>query len=113
MEKSEYIIIFITTNDAEEARNIAELLLEQRLSACVNIVPDINSSFWWEGKLDTAPESLLIVKTQAKKLSEIIQSVKTVHSNTVPEIIALPIIGGNQDYLDWIDNEVSGDGEAG
>ena len=113
MEKSEHIIILITANDAEEAQNIAELLLEQRLAACVNIVADINSSYWWEGKLDKAPESLLIIKTQAKKLSEIVQSVKTVHSNTIPEIIALPIIGGNQDYLDWIDNEVSVEGEAG
>ena len=113
METSEHIIILITANDAEEANNIAELLLEQRLAACVNIVPNINSSFWWEGKLDTAAESLLIVKTQAKKLAEIVQSVKTVHSNTIPEIIALPIIGGNQDYLDWIDNEVSVEGEVG
>ena len=113
MEISEHIIIIITANDAEEAHNIAELLLEQRLAACVNIVPNINSSFWWEGKLDMAAERLLIVKTQAKKLAEIVQSVKTVHSNTIPEIIALPIIGGNQDYLDWIDNEVSVEGEVG
>lgn len=113
MENPEYIVIFITCNDDEEAQNIAELLLEQRLAACVNIVPNINSSFWWEGKIDTAEESLLIVKTSAKKLTEIIHSVKTVHSNTVPEIIALPIIGGNQDYLDWIDNEVADEREGG
>lgn len=103
----------ITATDAEEAENIAEVLLGERQAACVNIVPNINSSFWWEGKLDTAQESLLIVKTKASKLPEIMQSVKTVHSNTVPEIIALPIIGGNQDYLDWIDNEVSETGEGG
>jgi periplasmic divalent cation tolerance protein len=113
MVNSEYIVIFITCNDAEEAQNIAELLLEQRLAACVNIVPDINSSFWWEGKLETARESLLIIKTSTKKLPEIILSVKTVHTNTVPEIIALPIVGGNQDYLDWIDNEVADEREAG
>lgn len=113
MEKSAYIVIFITCNDAEEAQNIAELLLGQRLAACVNIVPDINSSFWWEGKLEMARESLLIVKTTTKKLAEITHSVKTVHTNTVPEIIALPIIGGNQDYLDWIDNEVADEREAG
>ena len=113
MEKSEYIVIFITCNDAEEAQNIAELLLEQRLAACVNIVPEISSSFWWEGKIDTAQESLLIVKTKAKILPEIILSVKTVHTNTIPEIIALPIIDGNQDYLDWIDNEVAEEGESG
>ena len=106
METSEYIIIFITCNDAEEAQNIAELLLEQRMAACVNIVPGINSSFWWEGKIETVTESLLIVKTRAIKLPEIIQSVKAVHNNTLPEIIALPIVGGNKDYLDWIDNEV-------
>ena len=103
----------ITATDAEEAENIAEVLLGERQAACVNIVPNINSSFWWEGKLDTAQESLLIVKTKASKLPDIMQSVKTVHSNTVPEIIALPIIGGNQDYLDWIDNEVSETGEGG
>jgi periplasmic divalent cation tolerance protein len=113
MVNSEYIVIFITCNDAEEAQNIAELLLEQRLAACVNIVPDVNSSFWWEGKLETARESLLIIKTSTKKLPEIILSVKTVHTNTVPEIIALPIVGGNQDYLDWIDNEVADEREAG
>ncbi len=113
MKKPGYIVIFITANDAEEAENIAEVLLGQRLAACINIIPSINSSFWWEGKLETAQESMIVVKTEAARLPEIIQSVKTVHSNTVPEIIALPIIGGNQDYLDWIDNEVSETGEAG
>ena len=112
MRQPECIIILITAQDAEEAENIAELLLVQRMAACVSIVPNVNSSFWWEGKIDKARESLLIVKTESIRLQEIIQSVKTVHSNTVPEIIALPIIGGNQDYLDWIDNEVSRAGKA-
>jgi periplasmic divalent cation tolerance protein len=113
MANPEYIVILVTCNDAEEAQNIAELLLEQRLAACVNIVPEVNSSFWWEGEINTAEESLLIIKTGAKKLAEIVHSVKAVHTNTVPEIIALPIIGGNQDYLDWIDHEVADQGEGG
>jgi periplasmic divalent cation tolerance protein len=113
MRQPEYIVVLITVEDAEEAEHIAELLLEQRMAACVNIIPGINSSFWWEGKIDKARESLLIIKTEVTRLQEIIHSVKTVHSNTVPEIIALPIIGGNQDYLDWIDNEVSETGETG
>ena len=113
MENTGYIIIFITCNDAEEAQNMAELIVEQRMAACVNIVPNINSSFWWEGKIESAQESLLLIKTKADKLPEIIQSVKAVHTNTIPEIIALSIIGGNQDYLNWIDNEVSEDREVG
>ena len=107
MGKPEYIVVFITTNTSGEAQQIARLLLEQRQAACVNIIPEVASSFWWEGELDSAQESLLVIKTRASLLPEIIKSVKGVHSNTVPEIIALPIVGGNQDYLDWIDKEVA------
>jgi len=107
METPDYIVVFITTNTAGEAQRIATLLLEQRQAACVNIIPEVDSRFWWKGELDSARESLLIIKTKASLLSGIINLVKSVHSNTVPEIIALPIIGGNQDYLDWIDKEVA------
>ena len=82
------------------------MLLNQRKAACVNIVPNVSSLFWWQDKLDSAQESLLIVKTKASLLDEIIRLVKEIHSYDVPEIIALPIIGGNQDYLEWIDKEV-------
>lgn len=77
-----------------------------RKAACVNIVPGVDSSFRWQGKLDSAQESLLIIKTRASLLPEIIEMVKSAHSYSVPEIIALPIIGGNQDYLNWIDDKV-------
>ena len=107
METSDYIVVFITTNTAGEAHRIATLLLEQRQAACVNIIPEVDSRFWSEGELNSAHESLLVIKTRASRLPEIINLVKGVHSNTVPEIIALPIVGGNQDYLDWIDKEVA------
>ena len=107
MEEFAYIVLFITAADAEEARQISRLLLERRKAACVNIIPRVDSNFWWEDKLDSAQESLLIVKTKAPLLLEIIDLVKGAHSNIVPEIIALPIVGGNQDYLQWIDNNVS------
>ena len=107
MEQPDYIVVFITTNTTGEAQQIASLLLEQRQAACVNIVPEVDSRFWWEGKLDSARESLLVIKTRASKLPEIINLVKGVHSNTVPEIIALPIAGGHEDYLEWIDKEVA------
>ena len=100
------VVILITTATEEEARSIAELLLNQRKAACVNIVPRVDSLFWWQGKLDSAQESLLIVKTKASLLPKIVEMVKTVHSYEVPEIIALPIISGNEDYLKWIDSQV-------
>lgn len=107
MEESAYIVILITTADAKEAQQISRVLLEQRKAACVNIISNVDSSFWWEGKIDSARENLLIVKSKASLLPEIINLVKKTHSYTVPEIIALPIIGGNQDYLDWIEKSVS------
>jgi periplasmic divalent cation tolerance protein len=106
MKKTEPIVVFITA-PADEAENLAARLLEKRRAACVNIIPAVESRFWWEGKIDSSQESLLIVKTQADKLAGITKLVKGVHSYTVPEIIALPIIGGNPDYLDWIDREVA------
>jgi periplasmic divalent cation tolerance protein len=106
LEQFSHIVLFITTADAEEAQRIADLLLKARKAACVNIVSWVSSSFWWQGKLEQAKESLLIVKTEASVLDEVVDLVKQHHSYDVPEIIALPIIGGNPDYLDWIDSEV-------
>ena len=108
MEEFTYIVLFITTANAEEAQQLSRVLLEQRKAACVNIIPKVKSLFWWEGKIDSEQENLLIVKTKASLLPEIISLVKQVHSYTVPEIIALPIVGGNQDYLDWIEKSVEG-----
>jgi periplasmic divalent cation tolerance protein len=106
MKETGDIVVFVTAGTEEEARRIAELLLGQRKAACVNIVPKVDSLFWWQGKLDSAQESLLIIKTKASLLPEIVDLVKGVHSYEVPEIIALPIIGGNEDYLKWIHSEV-------
>jgi periplasmic divalent cation tolerance protein len=109
MENRENVVIFITTGTDEEAHKVAEALLKNKDAACVNIVPRIRSLFWWQDKLDSAQESLLIVKSKASLLSEIVRLVKQVHSYDVPEVIALPIIGGNPDYLDWIGKEVKQD----
>ena len=106
MKETDKIVIFVTTSTEEEARRIAELLVGQRKAACVNIVPKVDSLFWWQGKLDSAQESLLIIKTKASLLPDVLSLVKGVHSYEVPEIIALPIIGGNEDYLKWIHSEV-------
>jgi len=106
MEEASRVVVLITTATEEEAHSIAELLLNQRKAACVNIVPRVDSLFRWQGKLDSAQESLLIIKTRASLLPEVIEMVKRAHSYEVPEIIALPIISGNEDYLKWMDGEV-------
>ncbi|MBC8429539.1 MAG: divalent-cation tolerance protein CutA [Dehalococcoidia bacterium] len=107
MEEFAHIALFITTASIEEAQRIASVLLNKRKAACVNIVPKVSSFFWWQEKLDSAQESLLIIKTKASELNEIVNLVKEHHSYDIPEIIALPIIGGNQDYLEWIGRSVS------
>lgn len=106
------VVVLITADDEDEAQRIAELLLNRRKAACVNIVPGVKSLFWWQGKLDRVVESLLIVKTRAALLPEIIGLVREVHSYQLPEVIALPIIGGNGDYLEWLDSE-TGENRAG
>ena len=110
MAKSDYIVVLITTNGTGEAQLITRMLLEKRLAACVNIVPQVNSSYWWQGKIESGEESLLVVKTRESLLDTLVKAVRKVHSNKVPEIIALPIVGGNKDYLDWIGGETSSNG---
>lgn len=107
MEEFANIVLFITTASTEEAQRIASVLLNKRKAACVNIVSKISSFFWWQEKLVSAQESLLIIKTKTSILNEIVNLVKEHHSYNIPEIIALPIIGGNQDYLEWIGKSVS------
>jgi periplasmic divalent cation tolerance protein len=98
-------VVLVTTITREEAEKIAQLLLDRRKVACVNIVPGVHSVFWWQGKLDSAQESLLIAKTRTSLVPQVVDLVRGAHSYTVPEIIALPVVAGNQDYLEWIDQE--------
>ena len=106
---STYVVLFITTGADEEAQLISRVLLEQKKAACINIIPKVSSLFWWQGKIDSARESLLVVKTRASLVEEVVELVKEIHSNDIPEIIALPIVGGNRDYLDWVGKELEGE----
>ncbi len=103
---TDLVVLLITTATAEEARRISEVLLAERKAACVNTVPKVSSLFWWQDKIESAEENLLIIKTKAPLLNEVVKLVIENHSYEVPGIIALPIVGGNQDYLEWIDKEV-------
>ncbi|MEM0378358.1 MAG: divalent-cation tolerance protein CutA [Thermosphaera sp.] len=97
-----WILVLITTSNYEEASKIARTLVESKLAACVNIVREVSSIYWWEGKIEQSGESLLLVKTTIERLENLVRKVKEEHSYSVPEIIAVPIIGGNKDYLSWI-----------
>ena len=101
----EHVVVFITAATADEAQSISNILVNRRKAAYVNIVPLVHSMFWWQGNIEYADEALLIVKTKATLLEELIDLVKQNHGYDVPEIIALPIIGGNRDYLQWLDDE--------
>jgi len=101
-----YIAIFITCAGKPEAIKIAKALLIKKLAACVNILDKLDSFFWWKGKIDQAKECLIIAKSTRAKLDKITRVVKSLHSYEVPEIIGLPIAGGNKTYLDWIDGAI-------
>lgn len=102
-----YIVVFITAKNVREANQISTKLIEGKLVACVNIIKGVNSIFRWKGKVDQAKEVLLILKSKKSCLPKIVKKVKKYHSYDVPEIIALPIIGGSKDYLNWVKENCS------
>jgi periplasmic divalent cation tolerance protein len=106
MDSPRHIVVFVTVSSREEGEKIASALIEDKLAACVNIVPGLVSLFWWENKIDRADELLLVVKTRRALLDKLIARVKSLHSYTCPEVIALPVIGGSKDYLAWIDEYI-------
>jgi len=97
-----YIVILITAKNTTQANTIANKLVKEELIACANMVKGVKSIFKWKGKVEKCDEVLLILKSKKNLLSKIIKTVKKHHSYDVPEIIALPIVDGNKDYLKWI-----------
>jgi periplasmic divalent cation tolerance protein len=105
MLETGFSVVLITTGSLEEARRLADILLKERLAACVNILPGIESHYWWQDQLETAAECLLLVKSRTSYLDAIIDRVKQAHSFETPEVLALPVTGGSEDYLKWLQSE--------
>lgn len=103
----EAIVVYITVPTEEEASRIAKTIVEERIAGCVNIVKGIRSIYNWQGKIEDDEELLMIIKTQRHLFEPLKRRVKELHSYTVPEIIALPIIEGSEDYIKWL-KEVTG-----
>jgi periplasmic divalent cation tolerance protein len=101
-----YVLVMVTCASQEEARKISGRLLAKRLVACANILPKVKSRFWWDGKLDSADELLITMKTVRANFKKIEAEIKRIHSYKVPEIIAVPITAGSRDYLDWISQAI-------
>lgn len=102
---SKTIVIFITASSRDEAKKIGQLLVEESLIACCNIVQSIESIFKWQGRLLHEEEALMICKTREDLFNAVEKRVRQLHSYEVPEIIALPIIQGAKSYLDWVAKE--------
>jgi periplasmic divalent cation tolerance protein len=105
---SELVVVLMTTGSQEEAQQIADALVREMLAACVNVLPGVLSVYQWEGEVQQDEEWLLIAKSRCDVLDDLVHRVQTLHSYDVPEIIALPLVGGSQDYLKWIDSVVHG-----
>ena len=95
-------VVLVTVPNLKTAEAVTDALLDQKLAACVNQIAGIKSSYWWEGKIDSAEEILLLIKTQTALIKRVMESVTQHHPYDVPEIIALPISEGSKAYLDWI-----------
>ena len=103
--KKSFVLVYITASSVEEARSIARILVEKRLVACANIVPQIESIYWWKGKIFEEGETLILAKTIKSKIQSVINEAKGLHSYEVPDITAIEIQGGLPSYLKWIEEE--------
>lgn len=97
--------IYSTVDDIKVARRISKTLVEEQLVACVNIIPKIESYYRWKGKIENEKEIVIIAKTIDKNVKKTLQKIKKLHPYDLPDIIVLPIIGGNKEYLNYISNE--------
>ena len=105
---SEKLVVLMTAGSQEEAERIAQALVAEMLAACVNLIPAVTSVYRWEGQVQSDQEWLLVAKSRRDVLDDLVRRVQALHSYDVPEIIALPLVGGSDAYLRWVDREVHG-----
>lgn len=104
-----FIIVYVTAGSAEEAEKLAQALVEEKLAACVNRIRSVRSIYRWQGKVEQSDEELLIIKTRKEHFSTLEKRVRELHSYSVPEVIALPVVAGSAGYLSWLRNQVASD----
>jgi len=102
----EYIQVITTVEKKEDAEKMPSVLVEKRLAGCVQIVGPISSTYWWKNNIETEKEWLCLIKTKKTLYNKIEITIKEIHPYEIPEIIALPIIAGNKDYIKWLNDEI-------
>ena len=99
------VLVYITCRDLEEARHLGGTLVQERWAACVNMIDGMRSMFWWDDQVQEDEETILLAKTQVGLVTGLTDRVKALHSDTCPCVLALPVIDGNPDFLQWIQAE--------
>ena len=102
MPDTDAIVVFMTAASVEEATRLADMLVGAHLAACVQILPEMESVYRWQGKIERASEILLLAKTTRAKFAELEREVRALHSYDTPEIIAVPVVDGSARYLEWL-----------
>jgi len=102
MPDTDAIVVFMTAANGEEATRLAEMLVGAHLAACVQILPEMESVYRWQGKIERQSEVLLLAKTTRAKFPDLEREVRALHSYDTPEIIAVPVVDGSAPYLDWL-----------
>ena len=100
--ESRVLMAFSTCPDEASACRIAEILVSEGLATCVNRLPGVRSTYFWDGRLQDDAEILLIIKTTDRRLPDLAGRLKSLHPYEVPELVAVPVVGGNERYLDWV-----------
>jgi len=101
-----YAVVLVTTPDVKTARKLARAALEARLIACANVIPKIESHYWWQGKIESGAEVLLVLKTTTARLAALEKLIVAKHPYDTPEFLVLPISRGNKRYLEWVAQSV-------
>lgn len=101
---AKHVVVYTTTPSAEIASKISSAIVTEKLAACVQTLPGVTSTYWWDGKVNTDQEHLLIIKTRSDLVSQLDSIISNLHPYDTPELVATPITDGAKKYLDWIDS---------
>lgn len=107
--ETKHLLVVTTTDNLAEAKKLAEIIVKKRLAACAQVEGPLNSTYWWQGKIENAEEWKCSFKTSANLYPKLEAEIRKSHSYETPEIIALPILRGNAEYLNWLDKEIQPD----